>query len=337
VLRSLAELKLPEESRIVCEKTFGHDHASARELNALLRPLFPERSIFRIDHFLGKQTVQNVLGLRFANRVFEYLWNREHIERVEITWDETVALEGRAGYYDTAGALRDMVQNHLLQLLCLVAMEAPVNFTERDFRDRKVEVLRAVRRFTPEEVRRHTRRARYTTGRVGDQEIPNYVDEPDVKPERQTETFAQTTLFVDNWRWSGVPFVLRTGKALAANRQQMLIHFRPVPHLAFERSKPTPNCLALRLNPDRLDLSVNINGPGDPFVLETTDLGTELRPQELSAYARLLLDLFEGNAVLSIRGDEAEESWAIMEPILAGWSEGACPMEDYAAGSEGPA
>jgi len=167
VLRGLAALKSPKHSRIVIEKPFGHDLASARDLNDLIRPAFPERSVFRIDHFLGKQTAQNVLGPRFANRVFEFLWNRDHVQSVEITWDETVALEGRAGYYDRAGALREMVQNHLLQLLCLAAMEAPVSFDERDFRDRKVDVLRAVRRFTPDEVARHTVRARYTAGRLG--------------------------------------------------------------------------------------------------------------------------------------------------------------------------
>jgi glucose-6-phosphate 1-dehydrogenase len=336
VLRDLAGLDLPDESRIVIEKPFGHDLHSARELNELIRPAFPERSVFRIDHFLGKQTAQNILGLRFANRVFEFLWNREHVESVEITWDETVALEGRAGYYDRAGALKDMVQNHLLQLLCLAAMEAPVSFDERDFRDRKVDVLRAVRRLSPEEVSRHTVRARYSAGRVGDREIPNYTDEPDVVADRQTETFAAVTLFIDNWRWAGVPFILRTGKALAEARNEIIIRFRPVPHLAFAKESTAANVLRLQLNPDRMELGVNINGPGDPFDLERVELDAELAPQSLSAYGRLLLDIFEGNAVLSIRGDEAEESWRIVEPILEGWAAGSVPMREYAAGSTGP-
>ncbi|MFN4258548.1 MAG: glucose-6-phosphate dehydrogenase [Gemmataceae bacterium] len=336
VLRALAELKLPDDSRIVIEKPFGHDLASARQLNALLGATFPERSVFRIDHFLGMQTVQNVLGLRFANRVFEYLWNRDHIERVEIIWDETVALEGRAGYYDHSGALRDMVQNHLLQLLCLVAMEAPVSFAERDFRDRKVEVLRAVRRFDPDEVKRHAIRARYTAGRIGERDVPSYVDEPGIEPDRLTETFAQVTLFIDNWRWAGVPFRLRTGKALGADRHEIIVHYRPVPHLPFEANAPPANILRLRLDPDRLELGVNINGMDNPFHLRPVALTTELAPQDISAYARLLLDVLDGNAVLSIRGDEAEESWRIVEPILDGWAKGIVPMGEYAAGSSGP-
>ncbi len=336
VLGALAELELPDECRVVVEKPFGQDLASARELNELLQSTIPERSVFRIDHFLGIQTVQNVLGLRFANRVFEYLWNRDHIERVEILWDETIALEERAGYYDRAGALRDMIQNHLLQLLCLVAMEAPVAFNDRDFRDRKFEVLRAVRQFRPEEVVRHTKRARYTQGRVGDRDVPNYVDEPGVDPKRQTETFAEVTLFIDNWRWAGVPFVLRTGKVLAANRREIVVHYRAVPHLAFESTAPASNVLRLRIDPDSMELGLNINGTGNPFDLRSVALNAKLTPQQLPAYARLLLDILEGNAVLSIRGDEAEESWRIVEPILEVWESGIVPMGEYAAGSSGP-
>jgi len=336
VLQGLVGLRLPTDSRIVIEKPFGQNLASARELNELIRPAFPERSVFRIDRFLGKQTAQNILGLRFANRVFEFLWNRDHVERVEIIWDETVALEGRAGYYDRAGALKDVVQNHLLQLLCLVAMEAPVSFNERDFRDRKVDVLRAVRRFNPKEVVRHTVRARYTTGRVGNRDVPNYADEPGVDATRQTETFARVTLFIDNWRWADVPFVLRTGKALAEARNEIVVHFRPVPHLAFGTGSPAANMLRLRLNPDRMELGVNINGPGDPFDLERIRLDAQLAPQALTAYGRLLLDILDGNPVLSIRGDEAEESWRIVEPILDAWAGGAVPLCEYPAGSTGP-
>lgn len=337
VIRTLQDISLPAGSRIVAEKPFGHDLASAQELNELLHNIFQEKSVYRIDHFLGKQTVQNVLGLRFANRVFESLWSRDHIEHVEITWDETIALEGRANYYDSSGALKDMVQNHLLQLLCLVAMEAPLSFNERDFRDKKVDVLRAVRQFSPEEVVRHTVRGRYTKGKIDDRTIPNYTDESGVDPARKTETYASCTLFIDNWRWAGVPFVLRTGKAIGQNRHDIVIHFRPVPHLAFEESAPQSNLLRLRLNPDRMELGVNINGPGNPFDLERIGLNAELAPQELSAYARLLMDLFEGNAVLSIRGDEAEESWRIVEPILAVWKNDTVPLRDYPAGSDGPA
>ncbi|MEX2171310.1 MAG: glucose-6-phosphate dehydrogenase [Pirellulales bacterium] len=336
VLRGLSAVNIPNDSRIVCEKPFGHDLASARELNDLLRPMFAEHVVFRMDHFLGKQTVQNVLGLRFANRIFEYLWSRDHIEHVEIIWDETVALEGRAGYYDTAGALRDMVQNHLLQLLCLIAMEAPLSFDQRDFRDRKVDVLRAVRKFSEKEAREHSVRARYTAGSIGERDVPNYVDEPGVESERQTETFALVTLFIDNWRWNGVPFVLRTGKALSADRHEIVIHFRSVPYLPFEKSAPVPNVLRLQLDPDRMELSLNINGAGDPFDLERAALSTDLRRQKLSAYARLLLDVFEGDAVLSIRGDEAEEAWKIVDPIIAAWSKQQGELLEYPAGSDGP-
>ena len=337
VLNGLAEVKLPAESRIVIEKPFGHDLASAEALNELLRPTFAEKSIFRIDHFLGKQTAQNILGLRFANRVFESLWNRDHIDRVTITWDESVALEGRAGYYDRAGALRDMVQNHLLQLLCLVAMEAPLSFDERDFRDRKADVLRAVRRFTPEVAKTHTIRARYIAGTIGDRPIPNYVDEPGVDPARMIETYAEVTLFIRNSRWAGVPFTLRTGKALAEPFNEIAVYFKPVPHLPFdEKNQPASNILRLRLNPDVMQLGVNINGEGDPFDLERVNLASELAPQELSAYGRLLMDILEGNAVLSIRGDEAEESWRIVEPILTAWADPNFPMLEYPAGSNGP-
>jgi glucose-6-phosphate 1-dehydrogenase len=335
-VHALAQLDLPQESRIVVEKPFGRDLSSAQDLNRRLHEVFPERSVFRIDHFLHKQTVQNVLGLRFANRAFEYLWNRDHVEQVRITWDEAISLEGRAGYYDRAGALKDMIQNHLLQLLCLVGMEAPLALDERGLRDRKVDVLRAVRRLSPDEVERWTVRGRYTSGQAGGQQVPDYVDEPGVTPDRGTETFAQVTLWIDNWRWSGVPFTLRTGKALAAERREIAILFKSVPHLAFAAQDPPSNVLRLGLDPDSVSFGVNLNGAGDPFGLEQVDLRATFRPQAVPAYGRLLLDVLEGDCTLSIRGDEAEESWRIVEPILAGWSEGRVPLGEYAAGTDGP-
>ena len=336
---ALGALPLAPGSRIVVEKPFGDDLDSARRLNALVHEVVPEEGVFRVDHFLGKQTVQNILGLRFANRIFEAVWNAQHIERVDIVWDETLALEGRAGYYDAAGALRDMIQNHLLQLLCLLAMEPPLNLGERALRDRKVDVLRAVRRMTDDDVRRLSVRARYTAGQADGIAVPAYADEPGIDPGRGTETFAAVTLHIDNWRWAGVPFTLRSGKALEADRHEIRVRFRPVPHLAFDDDQdenPEANILRLHVNPDQLSLEMSLNGAGDPFQLERAEMSVALAPQDLSAYARLLVDVFEGDPVLSIRADEAEEAWRIIEPILAGWTRDAPPLLDYPAGSTGP-
>ncbi len=336
-VEALAALDLPRDSRIVVEKPFGEDLKSARKLNDLLHRVFPEEATFRMDHFLGHQTVQNILGLRFANRIFEPVWNHHHIERVEITWDETLRLEGRAGYYDSAGALKDMIQNHLLQLLCLVAMEPPPAFHERDLRDHKVAVLRSVRSMSRKDVWRDTLRARYGAAKVGGRRLPAYADEKGVDPGKETETFAQVTLRIDNWRWSGTPFILRSGKALAKNRREILVHFHKVPHLPFSPDDPpTRNVLRMELIPDRLALLMNINGPGDPFDLECIELDRDLAPQVLSPYARILMAVFDGDPTLSIRDDEAEECWRIVEPILAAWKKGKPPLLEYPAGSDGP-
>jgi glucose-6-phosphate 1-dehydrogenase len=336
-LRSILAARVPEGSRIVLEKPFGTDLQSARAVNELVHQGFSEKAVFRMDHFLGKQTVQNILGLRFANRIFEPLWNSQHIERVEIVWDETLTIEGRAGFYDSTGALRDMVQNHLLQLLCLIGMEPPPTLDEADLRSYKVALLRAVRRLAPDEIRQWTLRGRYSEGRIGSREVPSYVNEPGVDPKRETETFAQVTLWIDNWRWAGVPFVLRSGKALGQDRREIAIHFKSIPHLAFtEELRPRVNVLRLELNPDRMALGVNINGAGDPFDLEYVDLDVALAPQEISAYGRLLLDVLKGDLTLSIRDDEAEESWRIVEPILEAWRDGQVGLLEYRAGSTAP-
>jgi glucose-6-phosphate 1-dehydrogenase len=337
-VEALAPAGLPAGSRIVVEKPFAEDLASAQALNRLLHRAFPEEAVFRIDHFLGKQTVHNILGLRFGNRVFEPLWNLHHVESVEILWDETLALEGRASYYDRAGALRDMVQNHLLQLLCLVGMEAPRTLEERDFRDRKADLLRAVRRLSPEEAERWTVRGRYASGRIGDRDVPAYAKEEGVQTGRGTETFVETVLWVDNWRWAGIPFLLRTGKALRKDRREIAVHFKPVPYPVFGGEQlPCHNVLRLELNPDRIALGVNVTGPGEPLSLDCVEMERELAPQELSAYALLLLHVLQGRPELFIRGDEAEESWRIVEPILEAWSAGRAPLLEYPAGSDGPA
>ena len=334
-VKAVAAAGVGQDSRIVIEKPHGTDLEGTIKLDDLLSKTYTEASVFRIDHFLGKQTVQNVLGLRFANRLFEPLWTGEHIERVDIVWDEELTLEGRASYYDRAGALRDMLQNHLLQILCMIAMEPPASLSERDLRNAKVAVLKNVRDLSPVDVKRQTVRARYTAGNIGDREVPSYVDEQGVKPERDTETFAQITLHIDTWRWGGVPFVLRSGKALGDTRQEAAITFREVPALTlWHDSHPRKNILRLRLKPDELTLDLNLNGAGDPFVLEPAELDLELAPQEMGAYARLLLDILEGDTTLSIRADEAEEAWRIVTPILDAWRAGEVPMREYPAGSE---
>lgn len=335
-VRAIAAAGVPSDSRIVIEKPFGDDLASARELNELLHDTFPEDVVYRIDHFLHKQTVQNILGLRFANRIFEPVWSRDHVERVDIVWDETVGLEGRAGYYDRAGALIDMVQNHLLQLLCLIAMEPPATVNPRDLRDRKVEVLRAAHDLTHAHVIDKTVRARYAAGRFDDRPVVGYVDEPGVKQSRGTETYAEVELTIDNWRWSGVPFRLRTGKALARDRREIVVRFRGVPHVAFPVSDPASNDLRLTLDPDTIRLGMNINGPSDPFDIERIDLEAQLAKQEIPAYGRLLLGVLTGDLTFSIRDDEAEEAWRVIEPIRRAWASDAIPLLEYPAGSDGP-
>jgi glucose-6-phosphate 1-dehydrogenase len=336
-IAAIGDAGLPDGSAVVVEKPFGHDLTSARELNVLLARVAPESAIHRVDHFLEKQTVQNIAGMRFANRIFEPLWNREHVERVEIVWDEALALEGRAGYYDRAGALRDMIQNHLLQVMALVAMEPPPTLDERDLRDRKVDVLRAVRTPTAEDIARGTVRARYTAGTAHGGPVPDYAREEGVDPANRTETFARVRLHVENWRWAGVPFVLRTGKALGEADQRVVVCFREVPHLAFgQQRRPQPNRLVLALSPDRLELSVEINGPGDFFDLEPVSLSAALAPQAVSAYGRVILGVLHGDPTLSIRGDEAEECWRIVEPILESWASGVPELREYPAGSSGP-
>lgn len=335
---ALRRAGLPADSRVVLEKPFGEDLDGARQLNRLLAALVEERHVFRVDHFLAMTTVQNVLGTRLANRVLEPIWNSAHIDEVEIVWDETLALEGRAGYYDGVGALKDMVQNHLLQLLCLVAMEPPISLGERDLRDRKVDVLRSVRPFEDADVAARTRRARYRAGRAGDREVPAYVDEDGVTPEHRTETFAEVVLELDSWRWSGTRFRLRTGKALGADRMEIVVRFRPVPRTPFGGGPASvPNRLRFGLEPEGLTLELTGTGPGVPPGLVPLTLRAEMAPPELPAYGRILLNVLEGDSRLSIRADEAEEAWRVVTPILDGWSRDLVPLEEYDAGSAGPA
>ena len=333
-LEALVEAGLPQGAQVVVEKPFGRDGADARALNEVLHRLVPESSVFRIDHFLAMQTALNLLGLRFANRLFEPVWNAGHVDRVEIVFDETLGLEGRAGYYDTAGALRDMLQNHLLQLLALVAMEPPHALDDTTLPARKADVLRAVR--PPADMARDTVRARYTAGMIGGRALPDYTSEDGVDPARGTETYAEFTVTVDNWRWAGVPFRLRTGKALGSDRREIAVHFKPVPHLPFGGTQPEPGVLRMRLEPDGIALELNLNGAGDPFDLERHVLEVDLPRQELPAYGILFRELLAGDTTLSISDVEAEESWRIVEPVLTAWAAGEVPLLEYPAGSDGP-
>jgi glucose-6-phosphate 1-dehydrogenase len=335
-IAALAEIGIPEGSRLVVEKPFGEDLDDARQLNDLLHRHLPEDRIHRIDHFLGLNTVHDLLGLRFGNRIFEPIWNCHHVERVDIVWDETLTLEGRAGYYDQTGALKDMLQNHLLQLLALVAMEPPVSLDERDLRDRKAQLLREVAPMSVEEAAERSVRGRYTAGTIGEREVPAYLDEEGVDPDNGTETFGAVMLEIDNWRWAGVPFRLRSGKALAEDRHEVRVRFRDVPHRAFGDADGAPNELRLTFEPDRMELRLNSTGRAVPFTLEPVELAHESDPAEVPAYGVVLRAILQGDPTLSIRGDEAETSWAIVTPVLEAWQQGRVELRDYPAGSDGP-
>jgi glucose-6-phosphate 1-dehydrogenase len=333
-VRALAAARLPPGSAVAIEKPFGDGLASARHLNDVLRTELPGTLVFRVDHFLSNQLINRIATMRFANRIFEPIWNSQHVARVEISWDETLTLEGRAGYYDEAGALRDMLQNHLLQVLCLVAMEPPSRFDEQSVRDARGAVLRAIPSPTPDWVRRHSVRARYAAGTIGDRVVPAYVDEPGIDPLRKTETFAQLTLDVANWRWEGTPFTIRSGKALARDRAEVAVHFRPVPGLLFEGQGVTSNVLRIGLLEPSVELSVNNLGAERRLVHRS--LALDAAPPARAAYANLLVAMLHGRQMLTIRGDETEEMWRIVEPVLATWAADDVPLLEYPAGSDGP-
>ena len=332
---ALNEIPVPSGIVLALEKPFGTDLASAKALNRLLQKLVPEEQVFRVDHFLGKSTVLNLLGLRFANRIFEPLLSAPNVEKVEIVFDEQLALEGRAGYYDKAGALVDMIQSHLLLVLALTAMEPPASVDADDLRGAMAQVLRA----THPALKGGTssRRARYTAGTVGDRSLPAYSKEAGVDASRHTETLAEVTLSIYNWRWAGVPFILRSGKALGEARQEIIVTLREVPHLPIGLHGPTgPSQLRISMKPATLELDLTINGEGDPFQLDRTVLRSELLDGELNAYGEVIAGLLEGDPTLSVRGDIAEECWRIVAPILAAWRTDAVELDTYAAGSDGP-
>ncbi|MFF5790491.1 glucose-6-phosphate dehydrogenase [Paeniglutamicibacter sp. NPDC012692] len=327
--------ELPESTLLVMEKPFGSNEESARELNRTLIRLVPEQNIHRVDHFLGKGTVFNILGLRFANRLLEPLFTAEHVAKIEIFYDEELALEGRAGYYDRAGALRDMIQSHLLQVLGLLTMNAPATLYERDVRDHLGSVLRATALAgTPQD---STRRARYTAGTSKGRPVPDYAGESGVDAHARTETLAEVTLNINNSRWAGVPFILRAGKALGRVRKEAIVTFRPVSHLPTGfKGTDEPTKLRIGFGPDTLELDLDVNGPGDLYTLDRVTLGAELNSPDLLPYGEVLLGVLSGDPTLSVRGDTAEECWRIVDPILAAWAANEVPIEEYAAGGNGP-
>lgn len=333
--KALRKVDLPKGITLALEKPFGTDYATARSLNRLLQHLVPEEQVFRVDHFLGKSTVLNLLGLRFANRIFEPLLSADNVERVDIVFDEQLALEGRAGYYDRAGALIDMIQSHLLLVLAFAAMEPPASVNAEDLRGGMAQVLRATRPWKADGT--VSRRARYGAGTIGERKLPAYVDEQGVDPEHGTETLAEMTLAIDNWRWAGVPFVLRSGKALADARQEIVFTFKPVPHLPKGlHGTKTPARLRIGLKPASLDLDLMINGEDDPFELDPVALHAELQAGQLSAYGEVLSSILEGDPTLSVRGDVAEQCWRIVAPVLSAWRKDAVPIDTYPAGTAGP-
>jgi glucose-6-phosphate 1-dehydrogenase len=333
---ALTGVQIPDGTVLALEKPFGVDEASARDLNATLDRLVPEEQVFRVDHFLGRSTTLNLLGVRFANRVFAPVWSAEHVESVVVRYDETLGLEGRAGYYDRAGALVDMIQSHLLQVMAVLAMEPPATLHERDFRDATGAVLRATRVWNDDPAAA-SRRARYTAGSIGDRRLPSYVDEGGVDPSRQTETLAELVCEVRNERWQGVPFRLRSGKALARKHGEVVVTFRPVNHVPDGLTGAAPgSVLRFSLGPDRMDLELNVNGGDDPFELERATLDADLGPGALKAYGEVLSGILDADAMLAVRGDAAEDSWRIVDPVLAAWRRGDVPLEEYEAGSLGP-
>jgi glucose-6-phosphate 1-dehydrogenase len=335
VLPALATTTLGAADAVAIEKPFGTDLASAHHLNEILRIQLPEPTIFRIDHFLSDELVRRIMVLRFLNRVFEPIMNAVHVEHVDISWLESLTLEGRASYYDGAGALKDMIQNHLMEAMALVLMEQPARVDADSFRAVRVEALRAVATPSPERMRADTVRARYTAGTIGSRQVPSYVDEPGVDPNRNTETYASLTLEVDNPRWAGVPFTLRSGKALGADSAEIAVHFRPLPrYLVDQWPGVAPNALRVGLTEPYVRLATTLNGP--ERTAEIRELEARSTAPRFTAYAHLIQEMLKGDPMLFIRGDEAEEAWRIIDPVMEAWSTGDVPLQEYAAGQAPP-
>jgi glucose-6-phosphate 1-dehydrogenase len=328
--------------RIIIEKPFGRDLATARELNKIVLNVFEEKQVYRIDHYLGKDTVQNLLVLRFGNGIFEPLWNRNYVDHVQITASETLGVERRGGFYETAGALRDMIQSHVLQLTSLVAVEPPASFDATAVRNEKLKVLQSIRPFNLEMVAQSVVRGQYSPGKLGDKSLPGYREEPNVNPNSRTETFVSGRLLIDNWRWAGVPFYLRTGKRLAKRSTEIMIQFRRAPHIVFREREVEPNRLVLNIQPDEgISVSFGAKKPGTEMSIGNVTMNFSYREgfggASRSAYATLLNDCLRGDATLFDRGDSVEAAWSLVDPILDVWSAAkTAAVPQYPSGSWGP-
>ncbi|HEU5197438.1 MAG TPA: glucose-6-phosphate dehydrogenase [Methylomirabilota bacterium] len=347
IVKNLGKAGLNEEqggwTRIIVEKPFGHDLTSAQELNRLVTSVFREDQVYRIDHYLGKETVQNVLALRFANGIFEPLWNRNHVAEVQCTVAESVGVEGRGGYYEESGALRDMIQNHILQIACLIAMEPPVTFDPDAVRDEKSKVMQAMRPIEPGAVEGSALRAQYGAGFANNRAVPGYLQEKGVRPDSTTETYAAIRLLIDNWRWAGVPFYLQTGKRMTRRVSEIVIRFHRTPHMIFRRGSVSvdPNLLVIRIQPDEgISLIVEAKEPGPDLKISPVTLDFKYHEvfggEPPEAYERLLLDAIHGDATLYARGDWIEQAWRLTQPILDHWARTPGPLPQYEAGSWGP-
>jgi glucose-6-phosphate 1-dehydrogenase len=328
--------------RIIIEKPFGRDLASARELNKIVLDVFEEKQVYRIDHYLGKDTVQNLLVLRFGNGIFEPLWNRNYVDHVQITAAETLGVERRGGFYETAGALRDMIQSHVLQLTSLTAVEPPASFDATAVRNEKLKVLQSIRPFNLEMVAQSVVRGQYAPGSVNGAKLAGYRDEPGVNPNSRTETFVAMKVLIDNWRWAGVPFYLRTGKRLAKRTTEIMIQFRCAPHIVFREREVEPNRLVLNIQPDEgISVSFGAKRPGTEMSIGNVTMNFSYREAfggaSRSAYATLVNDCLRGDATLFDRGDSVEAAWSLVDPILDVWSAARTgKVPTYPAGTWGP-
>lgn len=348
IVKQLGKLEMchdTQNTRIVVEKPFGHDLQSAKEMNEMLLEYFEEDQIYRIDHYLGKETVQNILALRFANSLFEPIWNRNYIDHVQITAAETVGVEGRGGYYETAGALKDMIQNHILQLLCMIGMEPPVSFDSNEIRNKKVDVLNVIRKMAKEDVQNVAARGQYGPGWMQGEKVPGYNEEKDVAPNSTTETFAAVKFYIDNWRWEGVPIYVRTGKRLHEKSTNLTIQFKRAPDFAFPKEASDtwrPNRLSISIAPE-MDICLRFQSkkPGQAMRLQPVDMVFNYKDayggEEPEAYETLLYDVMEGDSTLFMRGDQVEKAWEIVMPIIELW-EDRKPMDfpNYSPDSWGP-